>query len=144
MAAKGLVQMEKLEEFNEARERNFDALFKFFKKYDDIFILPATVNKKAEPSWFAFPLTLKKSAKFRRDKLMAFLFDKKIEARHVLGGNLAKQPAYSHVRFSIAGDLPNADIISADSFFIGVYAGITKERMDYMQESFSEFIAANG
>lgn len=139
-AAKGIVQMKKLEEFNKKRQENFDILMRFFGKFRDIFVLPETISH-AKPSWFAFPLTLKKEAGFSREDLMDFLFSKKIESRYILAGNIARQPAYRNLPFRKASSLENADRIFTDSFFIGVYPGMNEERMKYMQESFGEFIS---
>jgi CDP-4-dehydro-6-deoxyglucose reductase, E1 len=141
MAAKGLIQMGKLDKFNESREKNFQILLNFFKKYEDIFILPETV-KNAKPSWFAFPITIRQdNAKFTREQLMAFLFNKKIETRYILCGNIARQPAYKNIAFRTAGSLKNADYVYNNSFFIGVYHGIDTARMKYIQESFEEFLS---
>ncbi|MBI4153739.1 aminotransferase class V-fold PLP-dependent enzyme [Candidatus Woesearchaeota archaeon] len=137
-AAKGIVQMGKLDEFNKLREKNFDILMKFFKKYSDLFMLPEIV-KNAQPSWFAFPLTIR-DTKINREELMDFLFKKKIESRYILCGNIAKQPAYSDIKFRTVSDLTTANKVFTDSFFIGVYPGITKEKMNYMHESFEEFL----
>ena len=144
MAAKGIIQMKKLKKLNKMREINFSLLYKFFKKFEDIFVLPTTV-KNANPSWFAFPLTLKTNnvgKRFTREELMDFLFKKQIETRYILCGNIAKQPAYAKAGFFNVRNLPNASRVFTDSFFIGVYGGITKEKMKYIQESFSEFLSA--
>lgn len=142
-AAKGIVQMEKLGEFNKMRETNFEMLLRFFKKYEDYFVLPRTANNRARPSWFAFPLTMTEKAKklFTREQLMDFLFKKKIEARYILAGNIMRHSAYSKIKFRTSGSLANSDKVFTDSFFIGVYPGINKEKMKYVQESFDEFLS---
>ncbi len=142
-AAKGIVQMGKINKLNEFRENNFQVLFDFFKKYEDYFILPET-TKNAKPAWFAFPLTIKSASvkgKFNREDLMSFLFKKQIETRYILAGNIARQPAYSKIKFKIVGNLDNADRIFKDSFFIGLYPGITSEKMKYLKECFEEFFS---
>lgn len=144
-AAKGVVQMQKLEGFNKIRETNFALLTKFFSKYRDYFVLPRIANSRARPSWFAFPLTMTEEAKkrFTREQLMDFLFSRKIESRYILAGNIAKQPAYSRIPFRLASGLENSNAIFSDAFFIGVSPGISKERMKYLQESFEEFLSGD-
>lgn len=141
-SAKGLVQMKKLDHFILEREKNFAILMKFFKKYEEFFVLPSAVPN-AKPSWFAFPLTMTEAAKksFSRETLMDFLFQKRIETRYILCGNIMRQPAYKNIPFRTISALSNANRVYSDSFFIGLYPGINAEKMKYLQESFDEFLS---
>ena len=112
-----------------------------FSKYEDHFILPRA-REKSDPSWFAFPLTIKNGAPFNRHQIRDFLEDRKIQTRNYFGGNLLLQPAYSHMlngrdaqRF-----FPNATKATTDTFFLGTSPVITEEQLDYVQESVDKFM----
>ncbi len=138
-AALGLVQMRKIRKFEKIRDRNFAALLRFFKGYKDLFILPRVLNG-VKPVWFAFPLTIVDSARINREVLMDFIYKKQVEARYILSGNIAKQPAYSDVDFITKSGLPNADKIHTDSFFIGLYQGMDAGKLSYLKECFADFL----
>ena len=138
-AAMGLVQLGKLGDFISARKNNFKEYYNFFSGYEDYFILPESLPK-AEPCWFSFPLTIKDNAGFSRQELLSWLEKCNIESRLLFSGNISKHPAYAHIKFKTAGPLENADKIMRDSFFIGIYPGITKEQRDYVMQKFEEFL----
>jgi len=136
-AAVGLAQLKKLPKFIEARKKNFKLLKDGLKKFSDYLILPEeTAN--SDPSWFGFPITVK-SEKIKRYDLVKFLENNKIMTRMLFGGNLTRQPAYEDVRYRVYGDLTNTDIVMNDTFFIGVYPGITSEMIEYMINTFEKF-----
>jgi CDP-6-deoxy-D-xylo-4-hexulose-3-dehydrase len=137
-AAIGCAQLEKLPEFIEIRKKNFEYLYKHLKKYEKHFILPQA-TKNSEPSWFGFPILLKESALFTRADIVNFLEENKIATRMLFGGNLTKQPAYENVNFRIYGDLKNTDLVMNNLFWIGVYPGITKEKLNYIAKIFIKF-----
>ncbi len=137
-AAIGVEQFKKLPGFIEARKNNFSALFKRLEKHKDHLILPET-HPKADPSWFAFPLTVKPGAPFTALDLVSFLEDKKIMTRKLFAGNITRQPAYEEVKYRVVGDLSNTDYVMGNTFFIGVYPGLTPEMIDYMSAAFDEF-----
>jgi CDP-6-deoxy-D-xylo-4-hexulose-3-dehydrase len=134
----GLEQMDKLPEFIKKRKENFQRLYGTFEKYQDEIILP-TWSKKADVSWFAFPITIKKEAKFNRKDIVEYLEGKKIETRMLFGGNILKQPGFSNIERRVVGNLENTDRVLEDTFFIGVYPGLTKKKMDYMCDCVDEF-----
>ena len=138
-AALGLVQMRKVKKFEKVRERNFASLLKFFKGYNDLFILPRVLNG-VRPVWFAFPLTITDPTRVSREPLMDFLYKKQIESRYILAGNISKQPAYADVEFSTAGSLEGADKMHQDAFFIGLYQGMDAEKLSYLKECFADFL----
>jgi len=138
-AAIGVAQLEKLPGFTEARIRNFNLIYSGLKKYERYFILPQAA-KNSEPSWFGFPLLVKSSAQFTRADIVLHLEKNKIATRMLFGGNLTKQPAYQGVKFRIAGDLRNTDLVMNNLFWIGVYPGISKVHISYIICVFEKFI----
>ncbi|MBU2541417.1 MAG: lipopolysaccharide biosynthesis protein RfbH [Candidatus Omnitrophica bacterium] len=137
-AALGLAQFNKLNDFIRMRNRNFRRLFDGLKVFEDKFIL-STWHKKSQPSWFAFPITLKSNCGFSRQELLRFLENNCIETRLIFAGNIIRQPAYSKCNFRISGNLKNSDIVMEKSFFIGVYPGLNKQKIDYIISVFRKF-----
>jgi len=138
-AAMGLVQLQRLPKFIEERKANFQRLYAFFQGYEDFFILPRSLPK-AEPSPFAFPLTLKDGAPFTRRELVTYYEECNIETRLFFSGNIVRHPAYLGLRYRPLSDLANADKVMRDGFFLGVYPGITAEMMDYALNKTKEFL----
>ncbi len=140
-AAVGLSQLDRLDGFIAARRRNFDHLKQALKPLEDVFILPeATPN--SDPSWFGDRLTVRKGAPFSRDALIRFLNEKKIATRLLFGGNLLRQPYMAGRPHRVVGDLTNADIVVDDTFWIGVYPGLSEAHLDYMCEQLRAFVGA--
>jgi CDP-6-deoxy-D-xylo-4-hexulose-3-dehydrase len=137
-AAMGLAQLKKLPSFIDLRKRNFNLLYKEFEKYEDFFTLPESFPK-SDPCWFAFPLTIKKGV-FKRKKLVKWLTKKNIEVKLLFAGNILRHVAYQNIKCRIAHKLINSDYIMHNSFFIGLYPGMTEEKMEYMIKAFKEFI----
>ena len=124
--------------FTKIRQKNFDALYAFFKKYENYFILPEAL-KKAEPCWFGFMLVVKDGAPFDRVELVSFLESKRISTRSPLAGNLLKHPAYTEIEYKVVGDLKNTDVIMNNAFWIGVHPNIDKKRLIYIKQIFEKF-----
>lgn len=141
-AAIGVAQLKKLPKFIEARRKNFAYLLKNFAEFDSFFILP-TKHKKADPSPFGFPITLKDDTPFSKNDLVKFLEDKGIATRMLFAGNLIRQPAYIGKKFEVIGELKNSDTIMNRTFWIGVYPGLTDEMLNYTINCFGEFIEKN-
>ena len=138
-AAVGVAQLDKLSGFIAKRKRNFDTLFRGLKPLEDFLILP-TWSEKADPSWFAFPITVRRDAPFTRDDLQRFLEGRNIETRLLFAGNILKQPGYRNINARVIGDLPIADAVMQGTFFVGVYPGLSEPQMEYMLEVFYEFV----
>ncbi|MEM2175499.1 MAG: lipopolysaccharide biosynthesis protein RfbH [Candidatus Micrarchaeia archaeon] len=138
-AAMGIEQLKKLPEFIKKRKKNFRILYDEFSKYEKYFILPEE-PPGADVSWFCFPLTIRDGAPFGRKEIISFFERNKIQTRLFFAGNIIRQPAYREVRCRIVGELKNCDKILKDSFFIGVYPGITEEKMNYILEKIEEFM----
>lgn len=143
-AAIGLEQLKKLPEFIEDRKYNWEYLREQFKVrgLDKYFILP-TQLQMASPAWFGFALTIREGMKFTRNKLVQHLEGKKIGSRNLFGGNLTKQPAYQGLNWRISdtvSGLPHSDIIMERTFWIGCHPAMTKRMLDYIVNSFEEFM----
>ncbi|MEK6954520.1 MAG: lipopolysaccharide biosynthesis protein RfbH [Candidatus Micrarchaeota archaeon] len=138
-AAIGLEQLRKLPSFVEARKRNFKRLYEGMQKHSEAFMLPKW-HKKAEVSWFGFPLTIRKESGFKIRELQLFLDGAGIESRRLFSGNLTKQPAYREAKYRISGGLENSDIVMENSFFLGVYPGIAEAECNYMLKKMGEFL----
>lgn len=139
-AALGVAQLEKLPDFIAARKRNFQRLYDGLKPYEEHLILP-TWDPRADVSWFAFPMTVRDEAPFRRRELLQWLEAARIETRLLFAGNITRQPAYRDITYRTVGELTNADLVMRGAFFVGVYPGLDEPRLDYMLQTFSAFFA---
>ena len=138
-AAIGLSQLNKLDDFIEKRRSNFSFLHQMLSEFEDVFIMPkATPN--SEPSWFGFPLTVRETAPFSRDSIVKYLNANKIGTRLLFGGNLVRQPYMLGRDFRKVGSLDYADIVMKDSFWIGVYPGLSNKELTYMYEVMKSFL----
>ena len=138
-AAIGAAQMDKLPEFCEKRKSNFNEWTRIFSKYSKYFMLPKA-TEDSDPAWFAFIVTIKEDAPFKRDEFTRYLNEKLIETRNLFAGNMAKQPAFVNKNWRIADHLENTDFIMNNTFFLGTYPGLTKEMFDYCEGVLQEFI----
>ncbi|AGS69515.1 lipopolysaccharide biosynthesis protein RfbH [Streptomyces collinus] len=138
-AALGLTQLAKVDAFTAARRHNWSRLREGLDGAPHLILPEATLN--SEPSWFGFVITVAPDAPFTRKELVDFLEARKIGTRNLFAGNLTRQPAYQDVPHRVVGDLTNSDIITEQTFWIGVYPGLTDEMTDYMVASVREFLA---
>ena len=137
-AAIGLAQLKKLEGFTQKRRDNFEYLLTTLKAKgaEEYFILPCATNN-SRPSWFGFLLTLKDNTSFTRRELLNHLEEKNIQTRMLFAGNIIAHPCFDKMRqtqqgYKICGSLANTDTIMNKTFWVGVYPGMTKEKLDYM------------
>lgn len=137
-AAMGLEQLKKIDVFVRKRRENFEFLYSHLKKYNDYLILPDK-HKKANPSWFAFPLTVKEESGFSRKKITECLENEGIMTRLIFAGDITKQPAYENIKFKTPGLLKNSEIVMRNSFFIGVYPGLDESRLNHIVDVFERF-----
>lgn len=138
-AAIGAAQIDKLSEFCEKRKENFKEWTRIFSKYPEYFTLPKA-TEGADPAWFAFIVTLKKDAPFKRDELTQYLNANLVETRNLFAGNLTKQPGFMKRNWRIADNLKNTDYIMNNTFFLGTYPGLKKEMFDYVEKVIDLFI----
>lgn len=141
-AACGLAQMDRAAGFVQARKDNFAYLKNRLKSCEEFLILPeATEN--TDPSWFGFPMTLKPAANVSRVDLLTYLDEYKIGTRLLFAGNLTRQPYMIGRNYRVSGELTNTDRIMHDTFWIGVYPGLTKEMLDFAVEKIETFLGVN-
>lgn len=141
-AACGLAQLERIDEFVEKRKDNFNYLKNGLSNCEEFLILPeATEN--SEPSWFGFPITLKETSGVTRVELIKFLDEAKIGTRLLFAGNLTRQPYFQNVKYRVVGELINTDRIMNQTFWIGIYPGLTHDHLDYMIGKFEAFFGLN-
>jgi CDP-4-dehydro-6-deoxyglucose reductase, E1 len=138
-AAIGVSQMKKLPRFIQARRKNFAALEKIFSPYAAHLLLPRATSK-SEPSWFGFPVLVKDRAPFSRGEIVQHLEDHRVATRMLFGGNLIKQPAYARSKYRVSGTLENTDKVMNQLFWIGVYPGITAEKLKYIDKVLKAFM----
>jgi CDP-6-deoxy-D-xylo-4-hexulose-3-dehydrase len=140
--AMGLVQLEKLDTIHALRRRNYKLLFDIYSKYEEFFHLPRP-RDKSDPSWFAFPLTIKDNAPFKRIDIVSHLEDNLIQTRPYFAGNLMLQPAYTHLMRpeDARNNFPVATKVMKDTFFHGTSPVITKEQIEYIGQKVDTFMS---
>jgi CDP-4-dehydro-6-deoxyglucose reductase, E1 len=141
-SAMGLVQLEKLDEIHKLRKRNYALLFEIYSKYEDYFYLPRP-QAKADPSWFAFPLTVRENAPFKRMDIVDYLEENLIQTRPYFAGNIMLQPAYSHLMnpADARDNYPVATLTMTNTFFHGTSPVITPEQIAYIGEKVDGFMS---
>jgi len=138
-AAVGLAQVDRLDGFVAARARSWQRLRDGVGDLEEHFVLPAA-TAHSDPSWFGFALTVRPEAPFDRRQLVQFLEERQIGTRLLFGGNLTRQPAYADVDYRVVGDLATTDLVTAGTFWIGVYPALTDAMLDYVIESLHDFV----
>ncbi|MEA5468204.1 lipopolysaccharide biosynthesis protein RfbH [Spirulina sp. 06S082] len=134
-AAVGCAQLEKLDEFVNKRIQNFGFLREKLDFLSDRFYLPEETTH-SKPSWFGFPMTIKESSNLQRGQVINFLQQNKIGTRLLFGGNILKQPAYQHINCRIVSELSSSDRVMNNTFWIGIYPGITEPMLVHVQKIF--------
>jgi CDP-6-deoxy-D-xylo-4-hexulose-3-dehydrase len=143
-AAVGCAQLEKLPDFVRARTKNWLRLRNGLKNWEDWIILPEA-TPDSNPSWFGLLLSVREKFYFTRNEIVNYLETKNIQTRMLFAGNLIKHPCFNEMReknrgFRKVGELSNTDYIMNNSFWLGVYPGLTEEKIDYMIESINSFL----
>jgi CDP-6-deoxy-D-xylo-4-hexulose-3-dehydrase len=141
-AACALAQLDRLDEFIRARKANYAYLRKKLKSCEEFLHLPE-VTPNADPSWFGFPLVLKESSGTKRVDLINYLDQNKIGTRLLFAGNLTRQPYMLGRNFRVSGELTNTDIVMNQTFWLGVYPGLTNEHLDYVVDKLEAFFGLN-
>jgi len=142
-AAVGVEQLKKFPGFIEARRKNWEYLYQSLEEVSDKLILPEPVEN-SRPSWFGFLISLKKDSGLVRDEVTRCIEDHNIQTRLLFSGNLIKHPCFDEIRgteaYRIVGDLENTDYIMENTFWVGVYPGMTKAKIDYMAKVIKEAV----
>ena len=141
-AAIGVAQLKKFPSFVEKRKENYKILINELKPLEDKLILPVAC-KNGDPSWFGFLITCKEGVD--RNKVVQYVESKGVQTRMLFAGNLTKHPAFIDYKnnggeYRIATDLSNTDIIMNNSFWIGVYPGMTEEKLRFMAKTVIEAV----
>ncbi len=144
-AAIGCAQLEKFPDFVKKRQYHFSRLSEGLRDLEDKFILPVPCEN-AVPSWFGFLLTCKDG--IERTKVVQYVESHGIQTRMLFAGNLVKHPCFNQMRanrqgYRVVGDLANTDKIMNNTFWIGVYPGMTDEMIDYMIKILKESVEQN-
>jgi len=143
-AAYGLEQIKKLPSMHLARRHNFTALSEVFQPYSEFFHLPKATDG-ADPSWFAFLLTVKDDAGFTREQIVRFLEKNKIQTRSYFGGNILVHPGYHYLAQQrekpLNVEFPVAEQVTRNSFFVGTFGGITEEQITYIKTIVDKFFS---
>ena len=137
-AALGLSQLKKLDRFVSTRKQNFATLSGLLGDIPDFIMPQATAN--SDPSWFGFPVTIRPDSQIDRTELLRHLDQHKIGTRLLFAGNLLKQPAYMNIDHRVIGDLKNSDLVMTNTFWLGVYPGLTREMLEYVSDVIHEFV----
>lgn len=141
-AACALAQMDRLDQFIATRKANFAYLKSRLVSCSEFLHLPeATPN--SDPSWFGFPVILKENSGVKRVDLLNYLDQNKIGTRLLFAGNVTRQPYMLGRNFRVSGDLINTDIVMNQTFWLGVYPGLTTAHLDYIIERVEEFLGVS-
>jgi len=139
-AAFGLEQLKRLPGFMALRRHNFNEFLRFFKNYENYFVLPRELPR-ARVIWLAFPLVVKKGAPFTRYEITRYLEEQNIQTRPVMTGNILRQPGFEKVfKGERAGDYPLADYIMENAFLIGCHQALTAKHINRVKSVFKEFL----
>ena len=141
-AAIGLAQLDRLPEFIKIRKENFELLYSGLSSFEKFLILPSS-SENCKPSWFGFPITVKDNIPFSRESLVNYLTSKLVDTRPIFAGNLIKQPYFKNKTFRTSKTLSNTDKIMNQSFWIGVFPGLSKDMLEYTIKQFETFIMEN-
>jgi len=143
-AAVGVAQLKKMDNIVSRRRENWDRLTKGLQNTSDVLQLPVS-TENTKPSWFGYLITVKPEAKFKRNDIVKHLEDNLIQTRNLFAGNILKHPAFTENpdmkgMYRVVGELTNTDNIMNNTFWIGVYPGMTFEMIDYMILKINEFV----
>lgn len=138
-AAIGLAQLDRLESFVEIRRRNWSYLKTGLMDLEEFLILPE-ITENSDPSWFGFALTVKAGGPKTRNEIVKELNEAQIATRLLFGGNLLRQPAFIETPRRVIGELANTDVVMNDTFWIGVWPGLTLQMLDYVISSLFEIL----
>lgn len=141
-AACGLAQLDKLDSFLKARKKNFQYLKNRLQSCVEFLELPEATDN-SDPSWFGFLISIKEESGLNRVDFLRYLDQSKIGTRLLFAGNLTKQPFMTNREYRISGSLVNTDYLMNNSFWIGVYPGLSEEMLSFVCEKIENFCGIN-
>lgn len=143
-AAVGCEQLKKFPSFIERRKHNWERLYKALEPVSDRLILPER-TENSDPSWFGFIISVRSGSGLDRNRITGYIEEHNIQTRLLFSGNLTKHPCFDQIRntdaYRVSGGLENTDFIMNNSFWVGVYPGMTDEMIDYMAEIIMEAVS---
>lgn len=142
-AAIGVEQLKKFPSFIERRRHNWDRLRNALTAVEDKVILPVAAEN-SEPSWFGFLISVRPGSGLNRNEIVKFIESKNVQTRLLFSGNIIRHPCFDQIRgsdlYRVAGDLTNSDFVVNNTFWVGVYPGMTDAMIDYMAEVIKEAV----
>ena len=142
-AAIGIEQLKKVPAFIECRRHNWERLYKALKTVENKIILPEPA-KNSKPSWFGFSISIKPEMGRSRDKVISFLEKNNVQTRLLFSGNYIKHPCFDEIRrsnmYRVISPMKNTEYVMKNTFWIGVYPGLTDDMIDYMAENIIEAV----
>jgi CDP-6-deoxy-D-xylo-4-hexulose-3-dehydrase len=141
-AACALAQLEKAPAFIQKRKENFKFFKERLRSCEEFLQLPEA-TKGSDPSWFGFPITVKKTSPVSRLDLTTYLDQNKIGTRLLFAGNLIRQPYMVNVQYRVSGDLTHTDNVMNNTFWIGVQPALTTEMLDFVVERIESYLGVN-
>ena len=138
-AACGLAQLERVEDFVEARKKNFSFLKSLLSDLTEYLVLPQP-TEGSEPSWFGFPVTLTDAAPISRKDMTIALDAVGVGTRLLFAGNLLRQPYMKGRNYRVVGDLTNADRVMHQTFWVGIYPGLSNQHLEYTAASIRKLL----
>ena len=144
-AAIGCEQLKKLPNFVEQRRRNWMRLYNGLKSIEDKIILPKAI-KNSNPSWFGFVISIRPDTGLKRNNIIKYIEGHNIQTRLLFSGNIIKHPCFDQIRgttdYRVVGELNYTDFITENTFWVGVYPGMTNDMLDYMIKVIREAVGA--
>ena len=140
-ASFGLVQLKNLKSFNKIRNSNFKSHCEFFKKRNELFIIPK-VSKNVKTNFLAYPIIIKKNKYFNRKKFQIYLEKNKIQTRPIFSGNILRHPAFKNLKSNKnkLNSFKNSDYIMKNGLLIGCHQGLGHKDINYVHQKISKFI----
>lgn len=142
-AAVGVEQLKKFPSFIERRKHNWARLHAALEDVQDRIILPEAAEN-SDPSWFGFLISVRPETGLNRNEVTKYIESKNVQTRLLFSGNIIKQPCFNEIRdsdaYRVIGDLTNSDFVVSNTFWVGVYPGMTDSMVDYMAEVIKEAI----
>jgi len=140
-AAVGVEQLKKFPSFIEKRKHNWTRLRRELEDIQDRVILPEAAEN-SDPSWFGFLISIRPETGLDRNEITKYIESRNVQTRLLFSGNIVKQPCFDEIRdtdaYRVSGSLDNSDFVSRNSFWVGVYPGMTDRMIDYMAQVIKE------
>lgn len=141
-AACGVAQLDRIDDFVQARRDNFSWLKTRLASCEGQLLLPVA-TPRSDPSWFGFPITIRAEAGVERVDLLNYLDQHKIGTRLLFAGNLIRQPYMIGRNYRVSGTLENTDTVMLKTFWLGTYPGLTDEMLEYVATTLETFLGVN-